>query len=92
MARFFRLILLLLLPLSTVSGQNTATPQAVQSEPAGSATQSLPVSGGTDRQITLDVQVTDKSGKPIRGLQEQDFTVLDDKQPKKIVSFSCRGC
>jgi VWFA-related protein len=43
--------------------------------------------GATDREITLDVQVTDKSGKAIRGLQEQDFTLLDDKQPKKIVSF-----
>jgi VWFA-related protein len=43
--------------------------------------------GGTDRQITLDVQVTDKSGKPIRGLREQDFTLLDDKRPQKIVSF-----
>jgi len=88
MDRFFRLILLLLLlPFSAVAGQNTATPQPVQSEPAGSANQSLPVFGSTDRQITLDVQVTDKSGKPIRGLQEQDFTVLDDKRPQKIVSF-----
>ncbi|HKN72445.1 MAG TPA: VWA domain-containing protein [Terriglobales bacterium] len=88
MGRFFRLILLLLLlPFSAVAGQNTAAPQPVQSEPAGSATRSLPVLGGTDRQITLDVQVTDKSGKPIRGLQEQDFTLLDDKVPRKIVSF-----
>jgi len=42
---------------------------------------------GTGRQITLDVQVTDKFGTPIRGLQEKDFTVRDDKQPQKIVSF-----
>ena len=41
----------------------------------------------TDRRVTLDVQVTDKSGAPIRGLQQQDFTLLDDKQPQKIVSF-----
>jgi VWFA-related protein len=41
----------------------------------------------TDRRITLDVQVTDKSGAPIRGLQPQDFTVLDDKEPRKIASF-----
>jgi VWFA-related protein len=40
-----------------------------------------------DRQITLDVVVADKSGGPVSGLQEQDFTVLDNKQPQKILSF-----
>jgi VWFA-related protein len=33
------------------------------------------------------VQVTDKSGAAVRGLQKQDFTLLDDKQPKNILSF-----
>ena len=41
----------------------------------------------TDRRITLDVQVNDKSGAPVRGLQPQDFTILDDKEPRKIASF-----
>jgi VWFA-related protein len=40
------------------------------------------------RGITLDVVVTDKSGKPVAGLQQQDFTILDDKQPQTILSFS----
>jgi VWFA-related protein len=40
-----------------------------------------------NRQITLDVVVTDKSGKPVSGLQQQDFTLLDNKQPQKILSF-----
>jgi VWFA-related protein len=42
---------------------------------------------GNNRQITLDVVVTDKSGKPVPGLQQQDFTLLDNKQPQKILSF-----
>jgi VWFA-related protein len=42
---------------------------------------------GVSRRITLDVVVTDKSGKPIPGLQQQDFTLLDNKQPSKILSF-----
>jgi VWFA-related protein len=48
-----------------------------------------PVSGGNgaDRRITLDVVVIDKAGKPVAGLQQQDFTVLDDKSPQKILSF-----
>jgi VWFA-related protein len=37
--------------------------------------------------MTLDVVVTDKSGRPISGLQQQDFSLLDNKQPQKIVSF-----
>jgi VWFA-related protein len=37
--------------------------------------------------MTLDVVVTDKSGKPVSGLQQQDFTLLDNKQPQRILSF-----
>jgi len=44
-------------------------------------------SGQPNRTITLDVAVNDKSGKPVLGLQQQDFTLLDNKQPQKIVSF-----
>lgn len=39
------------------------------------------------RQITLNVVVTDRSGKPVGGLEEQDFTILDNKHPQKILSF-----
>jgi VWFA-related protein len=41
----------------------------------------------SNRQITLDVVVTDKSGKPVSGLEQKDFTLLDNKQPQKILSF-----
>lgn len=37
--------------------------------------------------ITLDVVVNDKSGNPVSGLEQQNFTVLDNKQPQKILSF-----
>ena len=40
-----------------------------------------------DRHVTLDVVVTDKAGHPIPGLQQSDFTLLDDKQPQPITSF-----
>jgi VWFA-related protein len=40
-----------------------------------------------NRSITLDVAVTDKAGKPVPGLQRSDFTLLDNKQPQKILSF-----
>jgi VWFA-related protein len=40
-----------------------------------------------DHRITLDVVVTDRSGNPVPGLQQQDFTLLDDKLPQTILSF-----
>jgi VWFA-related protein len=40
-----------------------------------------------DHRITLNVVVNDRSGKPVSGLQEQDFTLLDNKQPQKLLSF-----
>ena len=37
--------------------------------------------------IRVDVTVTDKTGQPVVGLTEKDFTVLDNNQPQKIVTF-----
>jgi VWFA-related protein len=39
------------------------------------------------RSITLDVVVTDKAGTPQRGLQQQEFTLLDNKQRRELTSF-----
>lgn len=59
-------------------GQQTAgsTPTPNPANPA--------VAGG---RIKLDVVVTDKAGKPVTGLQAQDFSLLEDKTPLKIASF-----
>ena len=40
-----------------------------------------------DRHISLDVVVADKAGAPVSGLQQQDFKLLDQKSPQKILSF-----
>jgi VWFA-related protein len=37
--------------------------------------------------ITLDVVVADQSGHALPNLQQQNFTLLDDKQPQKLTSF-----
>lgn len=37
--------------------------------------------------IQLDVIVTDKAGKPVSGLDQSDFTLLDNGQPAKIAGF-----
>jgi hypothetical protein len=35
----------------------------------------------------LDVVVTDKSERPVSGLQLSDFTLLDNSRPLKLLSF-----
>lgn len=39
------------------------------------------------RHILISVVVNDASGKPVSGLQEKDFTLLDNHQRQPIVSF-----
>jgi VWFA-related protein len=38
--------------------------------------------------VRIDVEVTDKSGKPIKGLRADQFTVTDDGKRQEISSFS----
>jgi len=37
--------------------------------------------------VLVDVQVTDRSGKPVKGLKREHFTVLEDDKPQTISSF-----
>jgi len=68
--------------------QHAPALQAAQAPSAGQTNgTSAPAAPGAGRTITLDVQVTDKSGTPIRGLHQEDFTLLDDNQPEPITSF-----
>jgi VWFA-related protein len=61
---------------------------ARQNGPAEQSLASAPAPTGTaNHQITLDVVVADKAGLAIPGLQQQDFTLLDNKEPQKIISF-----
>lgn len=61
---------------------------AGQGGPAGqSGTPASVPSGNSNRHLTLDVVVTDKSGRAMTGLRKRDFTILDNKQPLKIASF-----
>lgn len=40
-----------------------------------------------DTTLTLNVAVTDRSGKLVRGLHQQDFAVFDNKKPQTMNSF-----
>jgi VWFA-related protein len=79
--RIFPVVLAISLFIPHCSGQAAASGVG---NPSQAASQN---SGSANTQITLDVVVADKSGKPQAGLQQQDFTLLDNKTPQKILSF-----
>jgi VWFA-related protein len=48
----------------------------------------MPVGAVTpEGRIHLDVLVSDAAGKPVLGLEPSDFKLLDDNQPRRILSF-----
>jgi len=68
-----------------------AQQSSISTAPSAPNTPSQPAAQASiskNRQITLDVVVANKSGKPQSGLQQEDFTLLDNKVPQKILSFS----
>ncbi len=83
MARFSPQFLLLL-SLSAFGQQASLTQPALPPIPGPA---NVPAASTPEAQVTLEVQVTDKSGAPVRGLQKQDFTLLDNKQAQEIKLF-----
>ena len=69
-------LVFLLALLSTAALSNPQ--QSPRSKPGGSPTY-------------LDVVVTRKSGPPVSGLEQQDFTLIDNKLPQTITSFRALG-
>ena len=46
-----------------------------------------PIAESMKRRISLDIVVTGKSGNPVSGLGLNDFTLLDNGEPRSILSF-----
>jgi VWFA-related protein len=68
---------------SAAAAQQTTPPaQAPPLQPRPAPAPTVP-----ERPVVLDVVVTDKAGNPVPGLTQQDFTLLDDKQPQPILNF-----
>lgn len=88
-------LLMLLFSFSLVAAAQQATSPAPSSTSTAEPKSLLQRSPETaeparqdDRRITLNVLAADASGRPISGLQQQDFSILDNKQPQSITSFA----
>jgi VWFA-related protein len=46
-----------------------------------------PPPGPLEGKVKLDVVVTDDAGQPVAGLEQKDFTLLDNKKSRPILSF-----
>lgn len=72
MRRIAQIVAGLLLSVGVIVSAQTPTPQF-------RATTDL---------VVLDVSVLDKQRKAVRGLKQEDFTILEDGQPQSIATFS----
>jgi VWFA-related protein len=89
------LLALMILPLRAHQSDPPAGPSMQSTAPGDAPPAVLMRRSPQDRDsasrvahhIILNVVVTDASGKPVSGLQEKDFTLLDNQQPRQIVSF-----
>ena len=76
----------LLLPLVafTCLAQQSST---IQPKRASERQDQVPTFKSATRLVVLDAVVTDKYGKPVRGLTQEDFSIVEDDVPQKITSF-----
>src|ERR1700691_5118355 len=75
-------------PSPQTSPPQEQSPAPTQSNPAAQPpVAAKPPVAASDHRIWLDVVVTDKDGNPPPGLQQSDFSILDDKLPLNVASF-----
>jgi VWFA-related protein len=82
-------------PLAAQNSQVPSQPQQAapvnpRQKPAAPPT-IVPRGKGTIRStvdlVEIDVQVTDRDGKPIKGLKQEQFTVTENGKPQKVSTF-----
>jgi VWFA-related protein len=86
---------LLLLFTATAAPAQQAQPQLEPTPPPPLPTIELPQNPANSYQmpdptqglIRVDVNLTDKAGRPVSGLSGKDFTLLDNDQKREIVTF-----
>jgi VWFA-related protein len=65
--------------------QAPAPPAGAQAPPPANP---IPTITTTLRQVVLDVVVTDKEGRPVKGLKPSDFALTEDGAPQTLAAFT----
>lgn len=81
------LLFFLCLPVLSIAQQSVAPASSLQTPATSPSLAPVPAPESGQGRIEANVVVTDKSGKLVSGLELKDFTLLDDNQPGKILSF-----
>ena len=63
--------------------QGQTPPSVSPSAPA----EQTPTFKSNTRLVLIDVVITDSNGQPVHDLKAQDFTVLEDGKPQKVINF-----
>jgi VWFA-related protein len=66
---------------SAIVPSNAQTPAAIPASPASQ------VPPPDSNRISIEIAVSDKLGHHVSGLKQEDFTLLDNKQPRNIIDF-----
>lgn len=72
------------------SPSQQAKPEAPPPAPSNDAEQEstpTPTFRATVRRVIVDVMVRDAHGQPVHGLAASDFSITEDKQPQRVLSF-----
>jgi VWFA-related protein len=86
---------LVLLAAGSIAAQapTSAQAQTAGKPPVGKEVQTLaaipptPTFKSNTRLVLVDVVVTDRNGQPVHDLKKQDFTVVEDGKPQRVVAF-----
>jgi VWFA-related protein len=82
--------MLVVVGFSLASGLVSAQQQSVPAPPPpqSALSQDVAVLRTASNFVRIDVEVTDRSGKPITGLRADQFSLTDNGKPQKISNFS----